>query len=138
MHRSGYSLHEIAQVTHHKNIESLKHYLEQPTLEDMQNYSASLFDYSCKQNKENTNNSDDEAFETPPKPTRNVYETEQTKKKNKNMQECDPTNQMVPYTQSSEIVSSQSNIMQSYRQNPIGMFFGANLNNCTININMPK
>ena len=48
MHRSGYSLHEIAQVTKHKNIESLKCYLEKPTLEDMQNYSASLCDYSCK------------------------------------------------------------------------------------------
>ena len=51
MHRSGYSLHEIAQVTCHKNIESLKYYLEKPTLEDMQNYSTSLFDYSCKKEK---------------------------------------------------------------------------------------
>ena len=35
-------------------------------------------------------------------------------------------------------VSQTRNIIQSYKQNPIGMFVGANLNNCTININMPK
>ena len=46
MHRSGYSLHDIAQVTCHKNIESLKYYLEQPTLDDMTNYSDSLFGYA--------------------------------------------------------------------------------------------
>ena len=31
-----------------------------------------------------------------------------------------------------------SQVMQMYKHNPIGMFVGANLTNCTININMPK
>ena len=30
------------------------------------------------------------------------------------------------------------NVMQMYKQNPVGMFMGAQLSNCTININMPK
>ena len=46
MYKSGYSLHDIVQVTKHKNIESLKYYLQQPTLEDMENYSDSLFKYT--------------------------------------------------------------------------------------------
>ena len=33
---------------------------------------------------------------------------------------------------------TMSNILQTYRQNPVGMFVGANLTNCTININMQK
>ena len=133
MHRSGYSLHEIAQVTRHKNIESLKYYLEQPTLEDMQNYSKSLFDYSC-QKEQNPNDSDNENFESPPQPTRNLYKVE-PKKKNGD-------NKIVPYTKSTDMAQtssqSTSNFMQNYRENPIGMFVGANLTNCTININMPK
>lgn len=34
--------------------------------------------------------------------------------------------------------TNTNNIMAIYRQNPVGMFMGANLHNCTININMPK
>ena len=30
------------------------------------------------------------------------------------------------------------NISQMYKQNPTGMFVGANLINCTINVNMQK
>ena len=33
MHRSGYSLKEI-NVTKHKNLDSLKHYVDGPTYED--------------------------------------------------------------------------------------------------------
>ena len=76
MYKSGYSLHDIAQVTKHKNLESLKFYLEQSTIEDMENYSDSLFKYAGandeNKNNNNTNNSDDE-FETPPVKTHNVY-----------------------------------------------------------------
>ena len=34
--------------------------------------------------------------------------------------------------------SNVKSIMQMYKQNPIGMFMGVQLSNCTININMPK
>ena len=148
MHRSGYSLHDIAQVTRHKNIESIKFYLQTPTIEDMENYSNSLFDYANDSSKQvqqdaeakKTTEESDQEFEEPPQPTRNMYEMV-TKKK-------DPTKstnntEMVPITNDNndEVAvptSTTSNVMQMYRQNPIGMFVGANLNNCTININMPK
>ena len=39
MYISGYSLHDIAQVTRHKNLESLKDYFQKPAVEDMENYS---------------------------------------------------------------------------------------------------
>ena len=138
MHHSGYSLHDLAQVSKHKNIESLKLYLEQPTIEDMQKYSNSLFDYAEQKedNKEN-DQSDDNDFEDPPRPTRNVYKDIQTHRsptKNTNQ------NALVPVQNELEesTNSTTSNVMQMYGQNPIGMFVGANLNNCTINITMPK
>ena len=94
MHRSGYSLHDIAQVTRHKNIESLKYYLEKPTIENMKNYSNSLFKYASndkgKENQNmnnNSNNSDDEDFEEPPVKTRNVYNEVQLAKKTEEKKE---------------------------------------------------
>ena len=42
----GYSLQEIASVSKHKNLESLKLYIQKPTLEDKQNFSDSLFEYA--------------------------------------------------------------------------------------------
>ena len=34
--------------------------------------------------------------------------------------------------------TNTQNVMQMYKQNPIGMFMAVQLSNCTININMPK
>ena len=74
MYKCGYSLHDIAQVTRHKNLESLKYYLAQPTITDMENYSNSLFDYTGGKTPQNGNSQSDEDFETPPVPTKNMYQ----------------------------------------------------------------
>ena len=37
-----------------------------------------------------------------------------------------------------QLTQCTQNVMQRYKQNPIGMFMGAHLSNCTNNINMPK
>ena len=64
MHKSGYSLHDIPQITKHKNLESLKCYLEKHTIEDMENYSDSLLMYVSKEDSKSHNNThtDDEDF----------------------------------------------------------------------------
>ena len=144
MARSGYSLHNIAQVTCHKNIESLKYYLEKPTLDDMEQYSISLFKYAGgdKKKKKKTpsaaqgkaNDNDDEDFEEPPRPTCFMYLiSERHEKENKDLQ----LQPKLPHNQVAAPFTNSTN-MQILCQNPIGMFMGANLNNCTININMPK
>ena len=46
MHRQGYTLKEIANVTKHKNLQSLEHYIGGPNHTDKECYSASLFEYS--------------------------------------------------------------------------------------------
>ena len=63
MKRSGYTLQDMAFVTKHKNLESLKFYLEQPTLEDKENVSKDLFKYTS--NSDHDDN-DDDNFEVPP------------------------------------------------------------------------
>ena len=157
MHRSGYSLHDIAAVTKHKNIESLKFYLEQPTLDDMQNYSESLFQYTDKnksakvlENKEN-NESDDDFEPNPPRQKKkfksSATTTTQLNTENSQLVPLSPKfdnnhtgeNQLNPLQHmQNNTQNTTSNIMCMYRQNPVGMFVGANLNNCTINTNMPK
>ena len=66
MKRFGYALPDIAKVTGHQNLESLKYYLENPTLQDKQNYSNDLFKYTgqeCDSDKPDMSD-----FETPPPP----------------------------------------------------------------------
>ena len=46
--KQGHSLQEIAHVTRHKNIESLKHYISQPSYEDKARYAKSLYQYTKK------------------------------------------------------------------------------------------
>ena len=147
MHKNGYSLHDIAQVTCHKNLESLKNYLATPTIDDMQNYSNSLFGYISSEKNDNS----DDKFQDAPIPTKNMYKIVE-KEKQKDKGKAKSENQIVPFSSPSNEASTMSsevgtlaqppmttnNIMQLYRQNPVGMFVGENLNNCTININMPK
>ena len=51
MKRSGFSLEEIANVTKHKNIECLKHYLAAPTHAEKEKYSNALLNYGNKENQ---------------------------------------------------------------------------------------
>ena len=45
LHRSGFSLQEIANVTKHKNLDSLKHYVAGPSHSDKENYNEALHSY---------------------------------------------------------------------------------------------
>ena len=58
---AGYTLQEIAFIIKHKNLKSLKYYLEQPSLEDKTNFSKSLFNQT-------TMNNSDSVFDDVPKP----------------------------------------------------------------------
>ena len=48
MYRQGYSLKEIANITKHKNLQSLEHYISGPNHQDKTSYLNALFDYSKK------------------------------------------------------------------------------------------
>ena len=135
MKKAGYSLQEIALVLQHKSLESLKHYLDQATMEDRENFSKDLFKGT---GGSLTDSNDDLDFEPPPPPKRKP-KVKKIKKTNKGCDEIPQNAVAIQENKSPEkSVPSSQNVMQMYKQNPIGMFVGAQLSNCTININMPK
>ena len=52
MRESGFSLQQIANVTKHKNLDSLKHYVSDPSMNEKELYNEGLFNYGQK-DKEN-------------------------------------------------------------------------------------
>ena len=150
MYKSGYSLHDIASVTKHKNLESLKYYLAQLTIDDMENYSNSLFNYTNKndpkqksdsQNTDKVLDSDDDFEPNPPRQCKKLKTTATSMTTyDNNTQAVVPFNSTPPDNQDilTQTNNNTKNIMAMYKQNPVGMLMGATLNNCTININLPK
>ena len=122
--------------------------MEKPTLEDKSNFSNSLYDQTGEY-------SSDSDFETPPKPVRPIEirkkskskplstvtkaTTNNTNNQKENMQwALNDDNNTDIEVKSADGLSNSKNILQMYKQNSIGLFVGANLTNCTININIPK
>ena len=54
LHRKGFGLNDIKNVTKHKNIDSLKHYIGAPTYKEKQNYNSALLSYAENNNEERT------------------------------------------------------------------------------------
>ena len=46
LHRQGFDLNEIQNVTKHKNLDSLKHYISAPTYKEKKNYNNALLQYA--------------------------------------------------------------------------------------------
>ena len=68
MHKHGHSLQEIANIVKHKNLESLKWYLEAPDQKDKENYCKSLSKYVGSKDTLTNEDSDISDFEPPPAP----------------------------------------------------------------------
>ena len=49
---AGYSLQDIVHIIGHKNLETLKYYLEKPTLKDKENYADDLFAFTGSDDNE--------------------------------------------------------------------------------------
>ena len=65
MRDSSFSLQQIANVTKHKNLDSLKHYLSGPSMEEKQSNNEGLYNYGKKEKektapKRKINKSEDE------------------------------------------------------------------------------
>ena len=73
MRKNGHSLQEIANVVKHKNLESLKWYLEVPDQKDKKNYCKSLSKYAGTKDPvvQNNDDSDLSDFDITPLPKEN-------------------------------------------------------------------
>lgn len=157
MRKAGASAPAIAHHLKQKNLQSMMHYLDQPTIEDKQNNAQMLFEY-MHTNKE----------PAPPQPQRieNVQQQLQLPQAPpnpipvvpQNKENVYPDNAIIPFepqvnenptimpamhgqipvpaphlasTNNSQVVTNQ------VRQAPV-MFGGATFHNCTINMNVPQ
>lgn len=152
MGKSGQSAPKIAHHLKQKNIQSVMHYIEGPTLEDKQENAQLLHNYTHKnaplpaeKEKENVQPPPAQplavALPTPPNPPEvvvNAAENVQPKDAiipfEPNFDENKNDNNAMP------IVSTQNNnqvVHNQMRQAPI-MFQGATFHNCTIHMNVPQ
>ena len=133
MQREGYSLKEIANVTKHKNLHSLEHYIGGANQQDKQNYLDSLFNYSKNQDKAK----------------KRQYENtspERSKKKQDTIKEnIQPETALIPLEHdfsdsetSCNVIPLSQNVIQNQMKQAANMFQGAMFNNCTINFQMSK
>ena len=132
MHRSGFSLQEIANVTKHKNLDSLKHYVSKPTLQEKASYNQGLFNYgNTKENPKRSNN------KTEPQPKK-----KQAQNKENLQEERDNDNaiavqdlQVEPHQQEVR-ADLRSVITNQLRQAP-NLFQNATFSNCNFNFTLP-
>lgn len=145
---------QIQHQTKHKNLASIQSYLQKPTLKQKKSYAKSLAKYATNPPSSSDSDSDDcNDFNPPPpkekktkkKATATVSAPPNDNTTDDNTKENDTTLNVVPYAAQNErtdnpmpLSNSQAtnNYMQMLKANPVGMFVGANLNNCTININL--
>ena len=138
LHQSGFTLQEIANVTKHKNLDSLKHYISGPTMEDKQTYNDSLF---CYGNKEVASKRKQD--ESPKIPMPKISKS-QNKENVITEEQCNET--AIPYTGNDDCdnqLSGQKNnnvqsvVTNQLRQAP-NLFQNANFNNCNFTFSMPQ
>lgn len=167
MKKQDCTIPEMAFVLKHKSLESIKSYIGKPTLEDKEEIADKLFDFASNENEndvqpstppapkksklsrkkkkntpaatgkpttpvKNSLNATEEPVEQPTSPQNQIAIPSGSPKTNQ---------QLVPLSPKLDLnvpANVNNNVMQMYKQNPIGFLMGANLNNCTININMPK
>ena len=121
MKKQGFDLREIANVTKHKNIQSLENYIAGPTHAEKENYSEALFNYTHndKPQKRKSAEKDEEVHQ----------------KKSKNQQEMAP---FKPNSDDMNCINSTQNLVQNQVRQTANMFQSAQFNNCTITFQMPK
>lgn len=145
--------HQAIEIAHHikqKNVNSLESYMKRPTLKDKKKYAKSLSKYveePPSNSDESSEASDAEDFDPQPPKKSKKKKVTSTVSKPPETSNTDGDRQIVPLAEitnndnNAQVAmpsSSQNNYLSMFKQNPVGMFVGANLNNCTININMPK
>ena len=135
LRRQGFDLKDIANVTKHKNLQSLEHYIGGPTHQDKENYSDALFSYTHgKRSNENTPQQKTKKFK-PPSATFSA-------------KECDNAKAMCPYDaensqEDDDILAIKEpklsqNVIQNHLRQAASMFQNATFNNCTINFKLPE
>ena len=130
MHHSGFSLQQIANVTKHKNLDSLKHYVETPTLHEKQTYNEGLFNYGNPQAKKRPLNDDKEKENSKRVAVTNKENIEDTNT------ECQEV-AVRPSNEGPDTSIDLCSVVTNQMQQAPNMFQNANFNNCNFNFTLP-
>ena len=135
LRKSGFTLEQIAHVTKHKNLDSLKHYVDGPTLSDKENYNQGLFSYGQK---------------TPP-PQRSIpVATPKKPKLADKSNDMIDNSQIVPHNvnaiaensnqsaNSSQVSNSLKSVVTNQVRQAPNLFQNASFNNCNFTFNIPQ
>ena len=151
MKRSGFSLQQIANVTKHKNLESLKHYISAPIHEEKETYVNALHKYGTKRNARPLapKEPNQEPLQKQPKqdaiaPIVPISPNNETIDQN-----IPPENCVVPmYPDNSDSNASSiltpkqqnslQNILNNQMRHSLHMFQNATFHNCQFSFNLPK
>ena len=139
--RSGFTLEQIAHVTKHKNLDSLKHYVDAPTLSEKQSYNEGLFNYGTKKMSKNPKRSQDEDPQPPKRMaiTSGKENMEENFPKDREMvvqnKNCNTQQGVVPAQDNCTDLHSVVN--NQLRQAP-NLFQNATFSNCNFNFTLPQ
>ena len=149
LHRQGFELSEIQNVTKHKNLDSLKHYVDKPTYKEKKSYNEALLSYA---------EVDENSLESRPKRNMRDVKPAKAQKKNDtkvptstavtsvvpNNDKMDMDNCLIPVipeetnqNATPSLATSQSNVMNTMQQ-ALNLFQNATFNNCNFTFQMPK
>ena len=130
MPHSGFGLNQIFHIMKHKNLNSLKHYLDAPTHSEKQGYNSALYDY---------------ARNAPAAPKRKILpigDTEQVTKSPKVADEAERS--LVSYTENSNsnealpAVPVTQNVVTNQLHQVSNLFQNASFSNCSFTFTLPK
>ena len=126
MHCQGFDLKQIANVTKHKNLQSLENYIGGPSHDEKQEYSNKLFEYASEPVKNAIKHKSNEENEAP--------SPKEIATDNNRVVCFEPKdNKLVP--QNSNLVQNTTNNQLKSAEN---FFSSATFHHCTINIQMTK
>ena len=158
MYKSGFGLKEISNVTKHKNLDSLKHYIGGPTYKDKENYNQALLQYAENSNDEpappqqNKRKSDENSTSSEFKKRSNVpkkscavpmypddSDTQETQdgEQEKN-QEVEINDEPTPGALVPSQHQQNQNVIQNQLRQASNLFSSAQFTNCNFTFNLQK
>lgn len=145
MKKGGVPIPDIAHHLKHKDIQTLQHYLEKPTIEDKRRNAKALHNYTVSNPEEivpeEPNNAPQLALQ--PAPNQQMQVEFQALQEKENVT---PQNAIIPFDSNLEVaqpvqatpIQNNSQVVKNQLKQAPMLFSGATFNNCTINLNVPQ
>ena len=137
MHKSGFTLEQISHVTKHKNLDSLKHYVAAPTIQEKEAYNEGLFSYGNNEAITSPTKRFHEPLQEPPA-KRFVVENKENSEIIPKDLVIQPQNEVGNTPVPAANAKLQQSVVTNRLQQASNLFQNANFNNCNFNFSFPQ